>query len=214
MTFLADAFPGAGSEALAAIEKMTRRTTYGAGQTLYSADQDARIGVLVSGLLRTVVSLRDGRRAALHYTRPGAVFGLPTLFSDMPLAVEVVRRSEVIDLDPKTVERVANDLPHFGWLISRQLAGEVNRVPGIIEEFGFKSVRGRLARHLVELSIPTGSDGPLVVHETQEALANSVGSVREVVSRCLRSLKEEGLIRVAPKAITLIDPNGLRQLSE
>ena len=45
---------------------------------------------------------------------------------------------------------------------------------------------------------------------TRQDLAESVGSAREVVSRCLRSLSDARLITIASATITVVDPDGLR----
>lgn len=209
---LAKLFPGLNHDTLAALEWGARSRTRRVGEVLYSADQPARVGVLASGLLRTVVAIPDGRRATLHYIQPGGVYGLPTIFHPVPLRVEVVRRAVVIEIDPTTIERVARKSAELGWLISRQLAGAVLRVPAIVEEFGFTPVRQRVARHLLSLSIRDPHQGLLVAHVTRQDLAESVGSAREVVSRCLRSFIDGGLIAVASASITILDADALQRL--
>jgi CRP/FNR family transcriptional regulator len=203
-------FAGLNRETTAEIEATARSRTCRTGEVLYSADGPARTGVIFSGLLRTVVPILDGRRATLAYLHPGFVYGLPTLFHPVPLRVEVVRPSVVVEMDPPTIERVARKSAELGWLISRQLAGAVLRVPAIVEEFGFKTVRQRVARHLLALALPDSHDGLLVAHVTRQELAESVGSAREVVSRCLRSLSDARLITVASASITIVDADALR----
>jgi CRP/FNR family transcriptional regulator, cyclic AMP receptor protein len=209
---LTNLFAGLNYETTAEIAATAHSRTCRAGEVLYSADGPPRVGALASGLLRTVVPIPDGRRATVHYVRPGGVYGLPTLFHPVPLRVEVVRPSVVIEIDPPTLERVARKSAELGWMISRQLAGAVLRVPNLIDEFGFKTVRQRVARHLLALSLPDPHNGLLVAHITRQNLAETVGSAREVVSRCLRSLSDAGLITLASSSITIVDANGLGQV--
>jgi CRP/FNR family transcriptional regulator len=203
-------FAGLNPETTAEIAATAHSRICRAGEVLYSADGPPRVGVVASGLLRTVVPIPDGRRATLAYLGPGSVYGLPTLFHTVPLRVEVVRTAGVIELDPPAIERAARRSAELGWLISRQLAGAVLRVPHVVEEFGFKTVRQRVALHLLALSLPGSHDGLLVAHITRQDLAESVGSAREVVSRCLRSLSDARLITIASATITVVDPDGLR----
>ena len=70
-----------------------------------------------------------------------------------------------------------------------------------------------MARHLLALSTVSGSEELPVVYATQQALADSVGSVREVVSRCLRTFRQEGLIAIGPAAITIVNAEALQQAS-
>ena len=211
---LAGLFPGLASETRAELESAARIRTRSVGEVLYSADGPARVGVLASGLLRTVVPIPDGRRATLQYIKPGGVYGLPTIFHPVPLRVEVVRRAVVIEIDPDAIERAARRSADLAWLISRQLAGAVLRVPAIVEEFGFKPVRKRVARHLLALAVHDPHQGLLVANVTRQDLADGVGSAREVVSRCLRSLSDTGLIRIATASITILDAEGLKQLGD
>jgi CRP/FNR family transcriptional regulator len=206
------AFPSLGRETRAELESAARSRTLSVGEVLYSADGPPRVGVLVSGLLRTVVPMPDGRRVTLHHIRSGGIYGLTTIFHPVPLRVEVVRRAIVIEIDPATVERVARKSADLGWLISRQLAGAVLQVPAMIEEFGFKPVRQRVARQLLDLCVRDPHQGLLVARVRRQDLAESVGSAREVVSRCLRSFRDAGFITVASASITILNEEALQQL--
>jgi len=207
------AFPGLGSETRAELEATARNRTLSVGEVLYSADGPPRVGVLVSGLLRTVVPMPDGRRVTLHHVRSGGIYGLTTIFHHpVQLRVEVVRRATVVEIDPATIKRVTRKSSELGWLIGRQLAGAVLQVPSMIEEFGFTPVRQRVARHLLDLCVRDPHHGLLVARVTQQALAESVGSAREVVSRCLHALSNSGLITVASGSITILDVDALQLL--
>jgi predicted transcriptional regulator len=47
----------------------------------------------------------------------------------------------------------------------------------------------------------------------QEELAHSVGSVRVVIARALRTLREAGLVRRVSSGLLLIDPARLHELA-
>jgi len=122
------------------------------GELLVAEEEVDRAGVLIEGLLRTVVSLPDGRAATIHYPSPVNFFGLPTIFVPVPLSVHVVRTATVVELDAEELRRSARESPEFSVFVSRQLAAAVRRVPSIIEEFAFRTVSQRLASHLISLS--------------------------------------------------------------
>jgi DNA-binding transcriptional regulator YhcF (GntR family) len=48
---------------------------------------------------------------------------------------------------------------------------------------------------------------------TQQSLADATGSVREVVSRALQSLSQEGVIATSPASVTVLDPDALTRLA-
>jgi CRP/FNR family transcriptional regulator len=177
-----------------------------AGEVLIHDNEPAAFaGVLVEGRLRTVVNLPDGRSASIHYIRPTAFFGLPTVFTPTPLSVHAVTEASAIRLDAATVIESLGAVRGFGWFIARQLAMAVARVPHIIEHFGFLPVRQRLASHLIALT-----DSDRYVEVTQAALADYVGTAREVVSRTLHAMAGDGLIAVEHRRISILDFDGLR----
>ena len=176
-------------------------------------EQTDHAGVLIEGMLRTVVSLPDGRAATIHYPKPVQFFGLPTVFTAVPLSVHVVRKATVIELEATEVRRCARVFPEFGEFLSRQLAAAVGRVPAIIEDFGFRSVSQRVASHLISLSEPDTLTGERTAHVTGTALAEYVGSAREVVSRCLRSLSEQGIVTIARGSVHIVNEARLQRLA-
>jgi len=111
----------------------------------------------------------------------------------------------VFDLD--RVTRVAHENPALAWALAGQA---VERLYDVLEELAgntFASVRQRVARHLLDLAASHPSGGTqLTSLVSQQDLANSVGSVREVVSRVLAELKAEHLIRTGPGRVDILDP--------
>src|SRR6266566_986825 len=55
--------------------------------------------------------------------------------------------------------------------------------------------------------------GKLVVHASQQQLADSIGSVREVVARSLRKLREDRIIATAPNVVRVPDIERLEDIA-
>ena len=75
----------------------------------------------------------------------------------------------------------------------------------------FTTVRERVARHLLDLAAEEsraagGAQRALRVAVSQRQLADSVGTVREVVVRVLRDLRDAGVISTYPDHIDILDP--------
>ncbi len=75
----------------------------------------------------------------------------------------------------------------------------------LIEEVAFRKLDQRLAALLL-------GKGRLL-HTTHQQLADELGSVREIVSRLLKSFADQGLVRLAREQVEILDPAGLRRLS-
>jgi CRP/FNR family transcriptional regulator, cyclic AMP receptor protein len=95
-------------------------------------------------------------------------------------------------------------------LIAEENARRVFDYIDIAAGISFGSMRQRLVRHLLDLAASDERVAtPMVARLSQQALADAVGCVREVVVRLLRELREEGLIRTGRDEIELLQPDRL-----
>jgi CRP/FNR family transcriptional regulator len=95
--------------------------------------------------------------------------------------------------------------PAVARACAEELTRQLYRALDDLSEQAFLSVRQRVAHHL--LALASLDEGPHpIVRASQQELADAVGSVREVVTRTLHGLREEGLIETARDEIVLLDP--------
>jgi CRP/FNR family transcriptional regulator, cyclic AMP receptor protein len=192
----------------------SRHRSFQSGQVVVADGQVGRTGLLLCGLLGSAASLSTGQNPTFRYIAAGELYGLSTLFHASPMSVHAVRPSSVVELDSASVIQLAHECPRVGWFLAGELARTLNHLPAMVEHFGFRSVRERIAGHVLRLAGPEGTGSPRVAHVTHESLADAVGSVREVVTRCLHSLRDAGLIRVAPRAVYILDEAGLTRVRD
>jgi CRP/FNR family transcriptional regulator len=76
----------------------------------------------------------------------------------------------------------------------------------LVEEVAFRKLDQRLA------SLLLGKGRTL--HTTHQALADELGSVREMVSRLLKGFAEQGWVKLSREQIEILDPAALRDLAE
>jgi len=74
-------------------------------------------------------------------------------------------------------------------------------VSTVIDNVAFKSVRTRISEYLLE-KIPVGDDSLNITHDQ---LSVELGTTREVISRALKTMEREGLIRLSRGEIHHID---------
>lgn len=75
----------------------------------------------------------------------------------------------------------------------------------------FSTLRGKLAKYLLDLSAATGSRQIDLPH-SQSALSELFGVTRPSVGRAIGSLNQEGIIRSGGKTVVLLDIDRLRSL--
>jgi CRP-like cAMP-binding protein len=184
-----------------------------AGSVLHrEGDEVAHLQLIVSGLLRVYVTALDGRTLTVRYCLPGSILGAASLFSSpfsMPASVQAVTNAEVLSMSAPSIREAADR----DVVLARALIDELSdRVMSFIAEIpgsAFATVKQRVARHLLDLASATQRGPELTVTISQQELADAVGSVREVVVRSLRELREEGCIETGHEGIRLLDPQQL-----
>lgn len=180
-----------------------------AGTTTYRAGGEPRPSLIVSGLFRSYFAGPDGRQVTVRYAREGDVLGIVAAHGGpAPLHVQAVTDAERLRLDIDTLRDIAKHDPDVAWAILGELTNTVYDLWHELAATAFASVPQRVARHLLEIAArdQEAEGGTLVAHVSQQELADLVGSVREVVARALRELRDESIVRVTRGGIEVLDP--------
>jgi CRP/FNR family transcriptional regulator len=163
------------------------------------------LGVVADGLLRLFVSARDGRQVTLRYAGAGAWFGLTTHFGADPYQATAVVSTTVIRFDHATPALVS-ERADLACEFAREYSKWSIYIATALEQALFGTVKSRVAWHLLALTGDGLNSGRVQeVCLTQQALADVVGSVREVVTRVLRDFKARGLVAMSRSTITVLD---------
>ncbi len=127
----------------------------------------------------------------------------------MPGSIQALVDSELLSFRPGVVRALAErDIRVARALIdelSERVVSFVAEIPGSV----FSTVRQRVARHLLDLASEQQHGHDLVARVSQQTLADAAGSVREVVVRVLRELRDEGVIRTSRAGIAILMPERL-----
>lgn len=220
---LAGLLPGALRAHADALTSSATTIVYGRGEALTYPSGQVQPAVIADGLVRLSVRWEeDDRAATLRYLRAGTMLGLTSLYyPQLPTLAAMERsyiaatRSTVVHLDRTLVAQIARDNADVAWEIGRVMADSTLALFDTTARLALRPLRHRVAMHLLELAVPDPkAGGRLVAQVTQQELADSVGSVREVVGRILRQFRLDCVISVSRLNITVLDESGLRlQLS-
>lgn len=190
-----------------------------AGSVAHRAlEADQYLQLVITGVIRVFVTAPDGRTMTIRYCRSGELLGAMSLFSNEftePATKQALVDTQLLTLSPSTVRALAQrDLRVARALLielSERARNFVNEIPGT----AFATVRQRVARQLLDLASTHQQDsdpnGELAVRITQQDLAEAVGTVREVVVRTLRQLRDAGVVRTERERIVLLDPAQLTE---
>jgi CRP/FNR family transcriptional regulator len=122
-------------------------------------------------------------------------------------ATGVVEQDARLVVLPKPVfdELLATHAPFRQYVFSL-FAERLTELMALVEAVAFHKLDRRLAGALL-------GHGRLVAM-THQQLADEVGSVREIVTRVLRSFADHGLVRLSRGSVEVLDAGGLRRVAE
>ena len=165
--------------------------------------------LVLAGSIR-VAKVGEGRELHLYRVTPGESCVLTSSClvgrRDYP-ATGVVESDVRLVVLPKTVfdELVASH-PPFRQYVFGLFAERLTDLMALVEAVAFHKLDRRVAAALLGHG--------RVVDMTHQQLADSVGSVREIVTRVLRSFVDQGFVKLGRGSIEVLDAAGLRSVAE
>jgi|LSQX01.1.fsa_nt_gb CRP-like cAMP-binding protein len=185
--------------------------TYARGEVLFDEGEPGKgLFLIESGSIKIYKVSETGREQILAVLRAGdSVAELP-LFdrAPYPASAAALDQATVLFIPLRSFDEVLAENPSIALAIIRALARRMRALVELIADLSLRQVRQRLARFLLE---EAGESRKVRLSLTNEELAARLGTVRDVISRTLSSLQNDGLIQVEGRLIRLSDYDGLRQ---
>lgn len=198
------------------LSEAARPRAFSAGELIHNGDADC-VGLLLvkSGRLRVFILSEDGREITLYRLLPGEIclFSASCMMPQIAFAVTVTAEapSEVLVLPPDVNKAVMAESAPLANFTNELIAARFSDVMWLIEQILWKSFDRRLAAFLLA---EAKLEHSATLHLTHEAIANHMGTAREVVTRMLRYFQGEGWVKLARGTLQLTDEPSLRALAE
>jgi CRP/FNR family transcriptional regulator, anaerobic regulatory protein len=112
-------------------------------------------------------------------------------------------------LPPELFQRMIAESPGFRHFLFAVLSGRLSDLMERVERLAFH----RLDRRLAEFLSERADSGLQTVAMTHQQIADEIGSVREMVTRTLGQLAEQGLVELSRAGVRIADAEGLRVLA-
>ncbi len=196
------------------ISSLGVKKVYRKGAFLFLAQEDARgFFLILKGEVRVFRMDDTGKELEIVRLRPGEFFGeaIAILKGRFPAFARATQDSEVLFFETQTVFRKMDEDPAVSKLMLLLLARKCQLLNQRIENLGLRTVRERLAQYLI--SFCRGDEAcRLDLPIKKVELARQLGTISETLSRNLRQLQEENIIKVNKRAISIKSPKRLREV--
>jgi CRP-like cAMP-binding protein len=192
------------------LERSTQ-AVHPAGTVIFGSESPPGAFLLDRGLVRDFWSVPDGRQATVAFFHSKELIGATLIMVRAPTTYsQVVIESTLTTLDVETVRNLATTDIEVTRAVGTHLATMVRNAFRLIAVRSLGSIAERMAFDLLERACRSQlAVGRLEVRATHAALADSIGSSREVVSRTLRQLRSLGIVETTPGFVRLLDPERL-----
>jgi CRP/FNR family transcriptional regulator, dissimilatory nitrate respiration regulator len=202
-------------EYLSKMENISQIRRYQAGKTIF-IENDPGIGFygIIDGKVKIFKISPFGKEHILHIFGQGEIFAEVAVFSgqDFPANAMALEESVLVFFPRDRFKALLADNPDLSLSLLGLMSMRLRQLVNKVEELSLKEVPARLATHFLLLRENTGRDEfDLDVNKSQ--LAALLGTIPETLSRVIRKMKDEELIKVTGSKIELLDIQSLDQLA-
>lgn len=209
------------AEALAELGPTMRHRQLDRGDVIAHAGESVnQLLVVADGRLKVTHTTAGGREQVVRTLGPGEFTGELALFVPTNYDGDVVAQepTTVCLVEREVVQSLLRRFPELSQRLVVALAERLIAAERRIADLGMRDVGQRLAAELLRLAAsgaPTPGGVRLRLPFTWSELAHQLGTTPESLSRRLRTLIDEGVIRQAsPRVITVVSLDRLQQLAE
>lgn len=180
-----------------------------AGGVLFDAGQPCRgFPLVLEGSVRVAMGSASGREILLYRVAAGqaCILSGGCLLGHSDYSARGVAEEDVtlLSLPPDLFQALMVEFEPFRRFVFGMYGERLAEVMQLVDEVAFRKLDQRLAQLLVQR-------GP-VLEVTQQKLADELGSVREIVSRLLRSFESRGWVKLERERVTVRDACALSKL--
>jgi len=163
------------------------------------------IPIVTSGSIRVMRTDDDGREILLYYIESGEsciVSFLGGLHQDTcKIKAIAEEKTDILFIPIDKVKELIKEFPEWLDYIFRLYHKRFEELLEVVNEVAFKKMDERILNFIKKKSELTKTNE---LHLTHEQIANELGTVRVVVSRLLKQLEDEGLVKLGRNKIILV----------
>ncbi|MDD5288952.1 MAG: Crp/Fnr family transcriptional regulator [Dehalococcoidales bacterium] len=164
---------------------------------------------VAAGVVKVFKTSSQGKEQILSIARPGEALNDIPIFDGgpNPVSAEALGPATLYGIKKDRLQNIMQRYPDVAINTSKVLAERMRYLVTLVEDLSFRHVLGRVAKIL--LTHTTDGTGQRL---TQQEMAAMAGTAREVVARSLKTLEEQGYIRIERQRILVNDKKALEEM--
>ena len=182
-----------------------------AGTVVFDEEQLCQgFPMLLSGNIRVIKAAPNGRELQLYRVMPGESCILTsscllgnTRYHARGIAEQAL---EMVMLPASEFHTLLGKQDSFRGYVFHLFSDRLTDLMQLVSAVAFQKLDQRLATLLINKPNP--------IHATHQALADELGSAREIVSRLLKGFAEQGWVKLGREQIDITDATALKKFAE
>lgn len=180
--------------------------TFAEGETILRENAFIQsIPIVLDGVIKVIRTDDDGREILLYYIAPGEsciMSFLGGMHHDTSKVKAVAdETSEILFVPIEKVTSLLKENPQWLDYIFRLYHRRFEELLDVVNAIAFKKMDERLL-HFLQKKAEISASKTIVI--THEQLANELGTARVVISRLLKQMENEGLVKLGRNKIFLV----------
>lgn len=205
-------------EIQAKLGNVTHLQNFAPGEPIFHQGTTATaIYAVVRGRVKIARVTPDGYESILCVRQAGEYFcPVPILDGNAQLGTAIAMTEvTVLWMERETYHVLCREYPQLLSSAQGDCLAEVRHLLNRMEIFAFRNIKERLAIALLDeiRHQRTDEKDPIEVHMRQQELAGLVGASRESVSRSLKQLERDEIVKLLRGKIRILDLEGLRKIT-
>jgi CRP/FNR family transcriptional regulator len=163
------------------------------------------IPLLISGLIKVYKEDESGNEVLLYYIEPGesCIMSIMAAEKNEKITVKgiVEEKSEIVIIPIQKLQFLRRNYPQWNLFVYSLFNEKFDEVIDMVKILTFSNKEKRLEEYLLkEANIKNTTE----IHHSHQEIANELGSSREVISRLLKKLENDGKIELSQRLITIL----------
>ncbi|MBO6218586.1 MAG: Crp/Fnr family transcriptional regulator [Treponema sp.] len=188
------------------LENSARSETFTPGMLIHRSSGDCKgVMAVISGGLRVYCVSEEGREVTLYRVESGdvCILSASCLMDSIvfDVVIEAIGKTTVSLIPSPSLHKIEEENPLVSLYIYKNATEKFSEVLWTIQQLLFMKIDQRILNALHDESLRQKSK---VLSITHEELAKEIGSVREVVTKTLKYLAEEGKVSLGRGKIEIL----------